>query len=196
MIDIVRTRADLLGNLFQDGQASNTINAQDMRDLIVSVNQFQETAAGEFSSSVTQIAGASDTAVNIALEVNIFKEHLTHSITVSNEEITFELPGVYVVDVNIQVFQAGGGGGAQIGIWMQRDNGSGFEDTTSAIRIDTTANAAGQASLAHIGRHVPGDKIRLMWSTDNVNGQLTSFAAAGPLPLIPSVVVRIFKIGD
>ncbi len=37
MADTKRTSADLLANLFQDGQAASSINAQDLRDLIVSM---------------------------------------------------------------------------------------------------------------------------------------------------------------
>jgi len=37
MVDIVRTEADLLANLFQDGQPDSSITAQDIRDFIVSV---------------------------------------------------------------------------------------------------------------------------------------------------------------
>lgn len=36
MVDIVRTEADLLANLFQDGQPDSSITAQDLRDFIVS----------------------------------------------------------------------------------------------------------------------------------------------------------------
>lgn len=36
-MDTIRTRADLLTNLFQDGQAAASITAQDMRDLIISL---------------------------------------------------------------------------------------------------------------------------------------------------------------
>lgn len=37
MADTVRSSADLLANLFQDGQAASSITAQDLRDLIVSM---------------------------------------------------------------------------------------------------------------------------------------------------------------
>jgi len=37
MVDIVRTEAELLANLFQDGQPDSSITAQDIRDLIVSI---------------------------------------------------------------------------------------------------------------------------------------------------------------
>lgn len=37
MVDIVRTEAQLLADLFQDGQPDSSITAQDLRDLIVSI---------------------------------------------------------------------------------------------------------------------------------------------------------------
>lgn len=41
MVDTQRTMQDLLDNLFQDGQAANSITAQDIRDLIVSISSMQ-----------------------------------------------------------------------------------------------------------------------------------------------------------
>lgn len=49
MVDTVRTTTDLLTNLFQDGQAANSITAQDMRDLIVSM----KTPVGQFTLSAS-----------------------------------------------------------------------------------------------------------------------------------------------
>ena len=48
MADTRRTTADLLANLFQDGQAASSITAQDMRDLIISLTP----SHGAFVSNV------------------------------------------------------------------------------------------------------------------------------------------------
>lgn len=48
MADTARTITDLLTNVFQDGQAANSITAQDMRDLIVS---FQTEHCGMYISA-------------------------------------------------------------------------------------------------------------------------------------------------
>lgn len=48
MADTSRTKADLLTNLFQDGQADGSITAQDMRDLIISL--IPSTGSGRFTS--------------------------------------------------------------------------------------------------------------------------------------------------
>ena len=41
MVDTIRTEVDLITNSFQDGQANNSISAQDMRDLVKSVRYLQ-----------------------------------------------------------------------------------------------------------------------------------------------------------
>lgn len=57
MADTKRTKADLLTNLFQDGQAAGAITAQDMRDLLVTLSP----SNGAFSrdaAAVTTISAA------------------------------------------------------------------------------------------------------------------------------------------
>lgn len=51
MADTKRTSADLLANLFQDGQLNNSITAQDMRDLIVTLKQ----SRGAFNTNVAAV---------------------------------------------------------------------------------------------------------------------------------------------
>jgi hypothetical protein len=41
MVDTIRTQADLLTNLFQNGQTDGSITANDIRDLIVSIDSIQ-----------------------------------------------------------------------------------------------------------------------------------------------------------
>lgn len=110
-------------------------------------------------------------------------------------EITIEVDGVYQIDLGIQIYQAGGGGGAYITAWFQEDTGSGWVDTTAAIARTASSNAAGFANLAHTERYVVGDKIRPVWATDNTNGEFRSIAASPPTPHIPSVTITIRKIG-
>ncbi len=56
MVDTVRTRTALLEQLFQDGQAINSITAQDMRDLIISLrdNQWQAWAFYVDGTAISQ----------------------------------------------------------------------------------------------------------------------------------------------
>lgn len=59
MPDTQRTRADLLTNLFQDGQASGSITAQDMRDLIESLVIPHGSASLSSNATATTIAAGS-----------------------------------------------------------------------------------------------------------------------------------------
>jgi|TARA_R110000822_G_scaffold103990_3_gene230694 hypothetical protein len=58
MVDTVRTKADLVSNLFQDGQAANNITANDVRDLIVSLQPSFGECSMQGNSSATTISGA------------------------------------------------------------------------------------------------------------------------------------------
>lgn len=58
MVDTVRTESDLLTALFQDGQAANSITAQDVRDLIVSMRPGFGEAAMQGNATATTIGSA------------------------------------------------------------------------------------------------------------------------------------------
>ena len=58
MVDTVRTESDLLTALFQDGQSANSITAQDVRDLIVSMRPAFGEAAMQANATATTIASA------------------------------------------------------------------------------------------------------------------------------------------
>jgi hypothetical protein len=59
MADTQRTRTDLLTNLFQDGQAANSITAQDMRDLIESLMAPHGSASLTANTTATTVAAGS-----------------------------------------------------------------------------------------------------------------------------------------
>ena len=54
----MRTKADLVSNLFQDGQAANAITANDIRDLIVSLQPSFGECSMQGNSTGTTISGA------------------------------------------------------------------------------------------------------------------------------------------
>jgi len=56
MADTIRTESDLLTNLFQNGQSANSITAQDMRDLIVSMRPGFGEAAMQSNATATTIS--------------------------------------------------------------------------------------------------------------------------------------------
>ena len=124
------------------------------------------------------------------------KENITHSPTVDSSEITIEVDGVYNAHAAIQGFQAGGGGGAVVSVWFQHNlaAGGGWIDEKSAVTRTMTSNSAGFYAATHTDRYLEGDRIRLMWATDNLNGQLTSFAASSPVPLVTSIAFNITNI--
>lgn len=58
MADTIRTENDLLTNLFQNGQAANSITAQDVRDLIVSMRPGFGEAGMQANATATTISSS------------------------------------------------------------------------------------------------------------------------------------------
>lgn len=203
MANLVRTEADLLTTLFQDGQANNSITAQDVRDFIVSVPTLTSTtyptAVAQLQSFTTQTAAAANTPYTIDFDTQHYIENVTHSIAVNPSEVTIAEDGVYVITVAANFYKVGGGT-TIISLFLQENiQGAGWITTSASVRRDVTANnVAGYASLGHVDRHIAGDKYRVVWIADDTNAKLQTFAADTPaagFPAIPSVDFRMRKIG-
>lgn len=144
------------------------------------------------------VGGVATTVLTLVDDVNnaLTTEGAVAATIIGNEDVvTINEPGVYDVEVGYQIVQAGGGGGASVSIWVQEDIGGGFVNTTAVGTRTASANSTGFASVKHLGRHVAGDKVRVVWATDNVNGTLGATAPSAPVPLVPSIFLHIEKIG-
>lgn len=207
---IPRTELDLLTTFFQDGQANNSITAQDMRDFVKSVPTLTSAAypgimetpvAAQLQTFTTQTAMAANTVYPIDFTVQHHIENITHSVGVNPSEITLTEDGLYNVSVGANFYKTGGGT-TIIAVFLQESllAGGGWVTTSAAVRRDVTANGvAGFASFGHIDRHVAGDKYRVAWITDDDEAALQTFAVDTPaagFPAIPSVDFRIHRIGN
>lgn len=207
MADLERIQGDLLTNSFQDGQANNSISAQDLRDLVLSVPtvtvapalpNWWVPAAAQLQSFSTHTLVTPDTLQSVPLDTQHHLEGITH--TISSDEITVARDGLYQIMVGINFYKTGGGS-AITSVALQEDLGAGWVTTTAAVRRDVSANnVAGFASLGHVDRHVVGDKYRVVWTADTAGAELRTFAPGvgdHPVghPTIPSVDFRMIKIG-
>ena len=120
MADTVRSISDLLTNLFQDGQAVASITAQDMRDLIVSLEDdhggmyLSATAATTIAVAGTFVKAAGTTTITPGA---------SSSITMpANNRITYDAAAVglptrhFVIDVDVSMTAAGNNKDVRIAI--------------------------------------------------------------------------------
>jgi len=198
-----RTEADLLTNFFQDGQANNSITAQDMRDLVASRFGKLEypTAAAQLQSFVNQTASGVNDMNIVDLNTQHYIANITHSTTVDPSEITVVEDGVYDIVVSAMFWKTGGGTAiTTMALQESLASGGGWVTTSAAVRRDVSGNGvAGFAALGHVDRHVVGDKYRVVWWTDEITASLQWFEGGVTSPTnhadVPSVDFRIKKIG-
>lgn len=155
----------------------------------------ETTAILQASHNVTVVLGTVNVPEPVPLDTNNTIENITHSTSVLNSEITFDIAGVYQTIVGFQISHIGGGS-STITTWVQMDSGGGFVDLpNTAVRQDLSNNDTRVLILNHLGRHAIGHKIRFIWNTTNLSGELISFGANSPTPEVPSVIVTINKLG-
>lgn len=146
-------------------------------------------AYGAFYSTIRQNAALINTAY--AATFNSTYESYLVSIGTPSSRIVCSLPGVYNFEFSAQLDKAAAAS-AHIYIWA-RVNGVDIANSASFIVI-SGPDAETVASWNFVQSMAAGDYFELMWSTDDTNVFLEAFAAAAPVPAIPSVILTATQI--
>lgn len=144
---------------------------------------------GMFYDTTTQTAAVINTAYAVTFNTTAFSRGVRRGSTTS--QIFCNRPGLYNFIVSIQFDKTSGGDGLA-NIWW-RKNGVDIADSASRIRIK--GNDSEVFTSVNIYESVSnGDYIQLMWSVDSIDVQLQYFAAAAPVPAVPSVILTVQQV--
>jgi hypothetical protein len=141
---------------------------------------------GSFLSTQTQVAATANTATAITINTT----DLSRGVYVGtpNSRIYVDNEGVYNLQFSIQLDKTSGGT-ANFWIWPRVN---GFDVANSASQIQIQGNNAEIFSAANFFFDLKaGDYIELMFAVSDVSVQLQYFAAAAPVPAIPSIIVTV-----
>lgn len=167
----------------------------------VEIRELERSIFGGFSHTLDQTftVGVSKA---IAFNKNDQLSGIDHSETVDNEEFTFTSGGVYQATAEPQYTRTSGGGTDILNIFLSLDTGSGFVIVPDS-NIKAGVNAAGVTNVSTLTktfRVTAGDKIKFMVQVENSNLILDAFPASGTapneIPLTPSIIMNIIRIGD
>ena len=164
MVDTKRTVADMLANLFQDGQAAASITAQDIRDFLVSVHQ----SHGSFSRNATA-------ATTITVAGTYYKAAGTTTIDTSLHDFSdggvdnrLKYTGTPSRHVNIAAaLSMTCGGSNQILGFKLAKNGVVIDNSVARRKIGTGSDIGGIGVHAHVDM-VTDDYIEL-WCTNETS---------------------------
>lgn len=145
---------------------------------------------GSFYSTQTQAATVINTAKAITYN-NADPAYGVYRDPGDSSKIKVSRPAIYNVQFSIQVDKTSGGTG-QFYIWPAI-NGTAVPNSASLVQIQ--GNNAEIFSAANFFLPLSnGDYFQLYFSVSDLSVQLQHFAAAAPVPAIPSIILTVMQV--
>jgi hypothetical protein len=141
---------------------------------------------GTFYDTTTQTAAAINTAYGITFN----STDLSFGVRIGTpaSRIYVDSEGVYNFQFSMQLDKVSGGVGLFY-LWA-RINGVDQANSATQIRLQGN-NAETVAAWNFVYKMTAGDYLELMWSVDTVDITIQAFAAAPPVPGIPSAILSV-----
>lgn len=141
-------------------------------------------AYGTFYDVNTQTAAA----INTAYTVSLSNTDQSFGVYLSGTQIKVSQEGLYNFQHSIQVDKTTGGKGLFY-LWYAK-NGTDVAESATRVRI-AGGGSESVASWNYVFNLAANDYIEYKWAVDDTGVQIARFAAAAPVPGIPSVIVTV-----
>ena len=148
--------------------------------------QLKRARYGSFYDTTTQTA----TTINTAKAITFNTTDLSNGVYIGSptSRIYVDNEGIYNYDMSFQLDKTSGGT-ANFYIWF-RLNGVDVPNSASYIQIQGN-NAEIFSSLNYFFDLKSGDYVEIMFSVSDLSVEIASFAAAAPVPAIPSIILTV-----
>lgn len=148
--------------------------------------QLKRARYGSFYDTTTQTA----TTINTAKAITFNTTDLSNGVYIGSptSRIYVDTPGIYNYDMSFQLDKTSGGVG-NFYIWF-RLNGVDVANSASYIQIQGN-NHEIFSSLNYFFDLNVGDYVEIMFSVSTLSVELAAFAAAAPVPAIPSIILTV-----
>ena len=148
--------------------------------------QLKRARFGSFYDTTTQTA----TVINTAKAITFNSTDLSNGVYVGTptSRIYVDNEGIYNYDMSFQLDKTSGGTG-EFYIWF-RLNGVDVPNSASYIQIQGN-NAEIFSSLNYFFDLKSGDYVEIMFSVSDLSVEVAAFAAAAPVPAIPSIILTV-----
>ena len=191
MADTIRTLAALQA-LLADNTAGS-ISEQDLRDVLLST--YPDNPHGTFASIVTQTIASTTVAYEVALEVEIAKDGLTHSTSTNNSRIQIDTAGTYTIIVSA-IADTTGGGSAEIDLWFRVDGADVANSNTIARMANSNTETVVAVALTYTFTAAQYFELVMHGSATTVQLLATAAGTTPTTPVCPSVIVSVTKVSS
>ena len=148
--------------------------------------QLKRARYGSFYDTTTQLG----TTINTAKAITFNTTDLSNGVYIGTptSRVYVDTPGIYNYDMSFQLDKTSGGVGSFY-IWFRR-NGVDVANSASYIQIQGN-NAEIFSSLNYFFDLNAGDYVEVMFSVSDLSVEVAAFAAAAPVPAIPSIILTV-----
>ncbi len=150
------------------------------------VEQKKSPRYGTFYDTTTQTAAAINTAYGVTFD----STDLSFGVSIGTpaSRIYVDSEGVYNFQFSLQLDKVSGG----VGLFYLWARINGVDQTNSATQIRIQGNnAESVAAWNFVYKMTAGDYLELMWAVDTTDITIQTFAAAPPVPGIPSAILTV-----
>jgi hypothetical protein len=149
---------------------------------------------GSFLDTTTQFITAPETATR----VNIGTTVLSKDIRLVNNQIIFDVPGVYSLTFSVQLQNFENNVIHTAGLWL-RFMGQDYPNSATAIDVPALRQQKPGETVCTvnlIGESLnPGDYVELFWGADSTQVRIATIAANGYKPAAPGVILTVSQVG-
>lgn len=156
---------------------------------IVDLRADRTRALGAFYSTKSQAAGAINTATPVTWNQTTFTDGVTCNTGAGDSKVYVTDPGVYDFQFSIQADRVAGAADAYLYLWAAV-NGTDVPWSASRVRIKGN-NAEQVPAWDFMLDLAAGDYFQLMWATDDLDLELTAYAATAFCPDTPSAILTV-----
>jgi hypothetical protein len=148
--------------------------------------QLKRARYGSFYDTTTQTG----TTINTAKAITFNTTDLSNGVYLGTptSRVYVDTPGIYNYDLSFQLDKTSGGVG-NFYIWFRR-NGVDVANSASYIQIQGN-NHEIFSSLNYFFDLNAGDYVEIMFSVSTLSVEVAAFAAAAPVPAIPSIILTV-----
>jgi hypothetical protein len=142
---------------------------------------------GQFLSTVTQTASATNTATPVTFDVSDLSVGVSLR-SPSTSEVVVDTAGTYEVSASLQLDKTAAGS-ARLWVWLTK-NGVDVASSAQEVQI-SGADAEAVVTYSRSLTMVAGDYVEVRWAVSDTGLRLTSRIAAAPVPLVPSAALSV-----
>jgi len=167
-------------------QALTLNHIADLVETMPPPRERKRTRYGQFYDTTTQSISSANTAQAVTFNTS----NISNGVYIGSptSQIIVDTEGLYNFQASMQ-FDCTGGSNREVWVWL-RLNGTDIADSAFYLNIQNANSEVLQAFNLFVDMKA-NDYVEVMWEVGNIAARLSTFAATGVHPAVPSIILTV-----